>query len=217
MKFDKEHPERVKIGEEKFAECLPEESEERDLQLCRRVLSGETDAFGILASEYETWVYNIAFSIMNNREDALDVSQDSFIKAYRRLGSFRGDSRFSTWLYRIVVNTAKDALRARSRRRTDPLTVFDEDNEERTIDIPDEQPTSSPEVMAETGDLRDAVRAAIESLSEDHRMVITLCDIEGRTYEEIAVLLGVELGTVKSRLNRARNAVKRYLLKHNLI
>ncbi|MFA6947863.1 MAG: sigma-70 family RNA polymerase sigma factor [Eubacteriales bacterium] len=189
-----------------------------EAKLITLACGGNSEAFGELVSHYESFVYNVVYQIMGNREDALDISQDSFIKAYRSLSSFRGDCRFSTWLYRIAVNTSKDALRSRSKHNVTSLTEFEDgDDETKNIDIPDDTPENMPEEALDGDERRRAVRLAIEALSEDHRAVVLLRDVSGYSYEDIAEMLGLEIGTVKSRLNRARLGVKNYLIKHELI
>ncbi len=181
--------------------------------------SGDANAFAILVERYEKLVYNLAYQAVQNPDDAFDISQDVFIKAYRSLNTFRGDCKFSTWVYRITQNTAKDYIRMRSRRRVVSLTDYgnDEDGEAKNTDIPDESISSKPEDLAEQNERRDIVREAIASLSDAHRDIIVLRDIEGYSYENIAEMLGLEIGTVKSRLNRARNAVKEFLIKRNIL
>lgn len=189
-----------------------------EARLIALALEGDSDSFGELVRHYESFVYNVVYQIIGNREDALDVSQDSFIKAFRSLTSFRGDCRFSTWLYRIAVNTSKDSLRSRSKRNITSLTEYEDDDEEsKNIDIPDDTTENMPEEALAEDERRRAVRLAIEALSEDHKAVVLLRDVSGYSYEDIAQMLGLEIGTVKSRLNRARLGIKNYLLKHELI
>lgn len=181
--------------------------------------AGDSDSFGELLRHYEAFIYNVIFQIVGNRDDALDVSQETFFKAYKSLRNFRGECKFSTWLYRIAVNSSKDHLRSCSKRRVNSLTDYgsDDDDEGKTSDIADEEPQRQPEEALESDARRAAVREAIKNLSEDHRNVIIMRDIEGYSYEAISEMLGVEIGTVKSRLNRARLAVKDYLLKNNAL
>lgn len=187
-----------------------------DSELVLNTLSGDKKAFSALVCKYEKFVYNTSAMITGSRDDAYDVSQEAFIKAYNSLGSFRGDSKFSTWLYAITLNCARDFLRSRKRRASVSLTV-DGDEGDSQLDLPDDSPTSSPEEMAEREAEREAVRDAIAQLSENHRQIIMLRDIEGYTYEEISDMLDLEIGTVKSRLNRARLAVKEFLVKRNIL
>ena len=160
---------------------------------------------------YEKNVYNLALRMVNNREDAADLTQDAFIKAYNSLDSFRGDSKFSVWLYRIVSNLCLDFLRRQSRRGTVSLSVEDEDGEEAQLDLPDE--SQSPEALLERQLTRDAVRRGLEAVPEESRQILLLREIQGLSYEEISQVLGLEAGTVKSRLFRARKRLCAFLLK----
>ena len=145
----------------------------------------------------------------------MDVAQDTFLKAFRSLSSFRGDCRFSTWLYKICRNTALDHLRAEGRRRTVSLTADDDDSREGEIDLPDPDTRFDPQSRLDKKENCLAVRAAIAQLSEEHREILVLRDMGGHSYEDIAEMLDLELGTVKSRINRARRAVKEILEKGN--
>ncbi|MBQ4575555.1 MAG: sigma-70 family RNA polymerase sigma factor [Clostridia bacterium] len=183
----------------------------------KRAVSGDKEAFGELVRAYESMVYNTAMQALRNAEDAYDVSQEVFIKAWRSLGSFRGESKFSTWIYRITCNQIKDYIRAKSRHAAISLSEYDsEEDTEKETDIPDTDRSVMPEEVYLRDELRDTVREAIASMSEDHRQIIVLRDIEGYSYEEIAEMLGLGIGTVKSRINRARNAVKEFLIKRNI-
>ncbi len=185
--------------------------------MIKRAASGDTEAFGELVKAYESMVYNTAMQALRNSEDAYDVSQEVFIKAWRSITGFRGDSKFSTWLYRITCNQIKDYIRAKSRHATISLSEYDSDDDtDKETDIPDTNRSVMPEEVYLRDELRDTVREAIESMSEDHRQIIVLRDIEGYSYEEIAEMLGLEIGTVKSRINRARNAVKEFLIGRNI-
>lgn len=185
--------------------------------MIQRAMSGDKEAFGELVKQYESMVYNTAMQALRNAEDAYDVSQEVFIKAWRSIGSFRGESKFSTWIYRITSNQIKDYIRAKSRHATLSLSEYDNDNDtDKEIDIPDASRSVMPEEVYLRDELRDTVREAIASMSADHRQIIVLRDIEGYSYEEIAEMLGLEIGTVKSRINRARNAVKDFLTKRNI-
>jgi len=188
-----------------------------DSRLVHEALSGNKEAFSELVRKYEKLVYNTSVQLTGSCDDAYDVSQEAFIKAYRSLGSFRGDSKFSTWLYKITYNAAQDYLRNRSRHSTVSLTVSDDDEEDNQLDITDNTVSYSPEDSYERDEQCKAVREAIMHLSEKHRQIIMLRDIEGYTYEEISEMLDIGIGTVKSRLNRARIAVKEFLIKRNFI
>ena len=183
-------------------------TEEQILSIIRDVLAGNTDAFEDIVRAYERNVYNIALRMSGNREDALDISQESFLKAYHSLHSFRGDSKFSVWLYRIVSNTCLDFLRERKRRAEVPLVRGDDEDEEER-EIPDE--SLSPETLYERSLTREAVRRGLLSLPEDQRKILLLREIQGFSYEEIGQILSLESGTVKSRIFRARRKLCEFL------
>ena len=175
----------------------------------RRVLGGDTNAFEALVVEYEKNIYAITQRMTGNAEDAADMTQETFIKAYNSLSSFRGDSKFSVWLYRIATNVCLDFLRSRSRKPTVSLSMEDEDGEETQLDIADE--SQSPERLLERGLTRDAVRRGLNALSPEYRQILLLREIQGLSYEEIADVLSLEAGTVKSRIFRARQRLCAFL------
>jgi len=203
----------------KTPEIEKEFDTEDEAMIIKQAADGDSQAFTVLVKKYEKLIYNLSYQAVMNPDDAFDISQEVFIKAYRSLKSFRGDCKFSTWLYRIAQNAAKDYLRSKSRRRVVSLTEYgnDEDGEAKNTDIVDDNIASKPEESAELNERREIVRQAIDSLSEDHKTIILLRDIEGYSYEDISAMLGLEIGTVKSRLNRARNAIKEYLIKRNIL
>lgn len=184
---------------------------EQEAAVIRKVLNGDTNAYEALVREYEKNVYNLALRMTGNSEDAYDMSQEAFIKAYNSLTSFRGDSKFSVWLYRIVSNVCLDFLRSRNRRPTSSLSMENDDGEEVELDIADEEQT--PEKLLERGLTRDAVRRGLLSLPDDHRQILLLREIEGLSYDEISEALGLEVGTVKSRIFRARKKLCAFLIK----
>ena len=183
---------------------------EQEAQIVRRVLEGDVNAFEDLVTEHEKGVYAIAQRMTGNAEDAADMAQETFIKAYNSLSSFRGDSKFSVWLYRIATNVCLDFLRSRSRKPTVSLSVEDDDGEETQMDIADD--SQSPELLLERGLTRDAVRRGLKSLAPDYRQILLLREIQGLSYEEIAEALALEVGTVKSRIFRARKRLCAFLL-----
>ena len=181
-----------------------------EAQIVQRVLQGDVNAFEKLVLEYEKSVYAITQRMTGNAEDAADMTQETFIKAYNSLSSFRGDSKFSVWLYRIATNVCLDFLRSRSRKPTVSLSVEDDDGEEVELDIADE--SQSPERLLERGLTRDAVRRGLNALSPEYRQILLLREIQGLSYEEIADVLTLEVGTVKSRIFRARKRLCAFLL-----
>lgn len=184
---------------------------EQEAAVIQAVLDGDVNAYEALVKEYEKNVYNLALRMTGNSEDAADMAQEAFIKAYNSLTAFRGDSKFSVWLYRIVSNVCLDFLRSRSRKQTVSLSTENDDGEEVELDIVDE--THSPEQLLDRSLTRDAVRRGLAALPPDHREILLLREIQGLSYEEIADVLGLEAGTVKSRIFRARKKLCSFLIK----
>ena len=183
---------------------------EQEAAIVRKVLGGDANAFETLVLEYEKNVYNIALRMMGNSEDAADMTQEAFIKAYNSLQSFRGDSKFSVWLYRIVSNVCLDFLRSKNRRPTVSLSVEDDDGEDAQLDVADE--SQSPELLLDRKLTRDSVRRGLDSLPPDYRQILLLREIQGLSYDEIAQALSLEVGTVKSRIFRARKRLCTFLI-----
>ena len=184
-------------------------TEEKILSIIREVQNGDVNAFEGIVREYEKSVYNIALRMTGDREDALDVSQEAFLKAYHALPLFRGESKFSVWLYRIVSNACLDFLRERKRRAEVSLSVGDEEDETAEMEIRDE--SLSPETLYERKLTREAVQRGLLSLPEDQRKILLLREIQGFSYEEIGRILSLESGTVKSRIFRARRKLCEFL------
>ena len=176
--------------------------------LVERARKGDRTAFGQLVDEYKDKIYNYVSRMLNDPYEAEDVTQEAFLRAYRSLSRFRGASSFHTWLYRIASNLAIDVVR--KRKRQEPTFSLDEplesDDGEYEREIPDE--TGSPEDRTSTRETRVAVRRAIMDLPDKLRDVMILYELQGETYEDIADILDVPLGTVKSRLFNARNRLK---------
>ena len=183
---------------------------EQEAAIVRKVLGGDANAFETLVLEYEKNVYNIALRMTGNSEDAADMTQEAFIKAYNSLQSFRGDSKFSVWLYRIVSNVCLDFLRSKNRRPTVSLSVEDDDGEDAQLDVADE--SQSPELLLDRKLTRDSVRRGLDSLPPDYRQILLLREIQGLSYDEIAQALSLEVGTVKSRIFRARKRLCNFLI-----
>lgn len=175
--------------------------EEEEL-LVARVRNGESDAYEKLVLENQKKVYNLALRMVGNEDDAFDMSQEAFIKAYHSILSFRGECRFSVWLYRLTTNVCLDFLRAEGRRSHVSLSYEDDGDEDRELEIPDER--FSPETEAERQELREAVNRGLQKLPTDYRTILLLREIDGLSYEEIGQALDLEKGTVKSRIFRAR-------------
>ena len=186
--------------------------DEEILRLVDRAKDGDGDAFGTLVSQYERFVYNVACRVLSS-------SSQTFLKAWRNLSKFRGDCTFSTWLFRIAVNCAKDAVRSAARRPATSLSFAGEEDEDGAAewDIPVTSGDTVPEDAVERQELIQAVRRAVEALPDDQRQVVILRDLHGLPYQEISAMLGVELGTVKSRLNRGRANLKTILENGNFL
>ena len=188
--------------------------------LVKRAKSGDTNAFSEIVTCYERFVYNTACRVLTasglSVADADDIAQDSLIKAWRSLSTFRGECSFSTWLFRVTVNTARDVIRTNARRPVVSLTRSEDDDEEPEIwDVPVTSGDEIPEEAAERRETIEAVRRAVESLPDDQRQAIVLRDIHGLPYDEISRILGAEVGTIKSRINRGRTNLKKILKNGN--
>lgn len=175
-------------------------NEQELLSACRR---GDEAAFETLVHLHENKVYTLCRRMCGNEDDALEASQDAFLAAWRGLPSFRGDAAFSTWLYRLASNACIDVLR----RRRESLSLDDAD-----LALNPADPSPTPEQAAERAETRALVREGLAQLPEDYRQALVLRELQGMSYAEIADSLGVELGTVKSRISRARGLLKNYLL-----
>ncbi|MCS6946993.1 MAG: RNA polymerase sigma factor RpoE [Steroidobacteraceae bacterium] len=185
-------------------------AEASDASLVRRVQRGDRSAFDLLVLKYQHKVVKLVLRYVRNQAEAEDIAQDAFIKAYRALPNFRGDSAFYTWLYRIAINTAKNAVGSRHRSEG-PVDVPGDDGAE-GFDLQERlQDTATPEALAITDEIRDTVNAAIADLPEDLRTAIVLRELEGLSYEEIAAAMACPVGTVRSRIFRAREAIDRRL------
>ena len=180
-----------------------------DEQLVERVQRGDKNAFNLLVKKYQHKVVNLVARYVNNPGDVPDVAQEAFIKAYRALPTFRGESAFYTWLYRIAVNTAKNYLTSQGRRP--PSSDVEADEAEYYGGGEALQEVATPENLALTDEIKRTVFAAIEALPEDLRTAITLREMEGLSYEEIAEIMDCPVGTVRSRIFRAWEAIDKKL------
>jgi len=175
-----------------------------DADCVRRIIQrGETDAFEILVRRHEKTIFNLVYRMLGDYDDAAEVSQEVFLSAYRAIGQFRGDANFSTWLYRIALNHATTRRRSISSRQ------------QKTVPIDDMEPLSDPELgPAETferKEIRERVQLALNKLEPDDATMILLRDLQDISYDEVARVLEIPVGTVKSRLHRARQALKTQL------
>ncbi len=176
---------------------------EEEAKIIRAVLDGNTNAFEDLVLEYQSQVYHIALKMTGNEEDAFDLSQETFLKAFRTLKSFRGESGFGSWLYRMAANLSIDFLRKRKRRTPEQILPLDEPDEVgRPRELPDLR--YEPQSELERKELRSQVQEGLRRLPEEQRLILILRDVEGFSYQEIGDILKLELGTVKSRIYRAR-------------
>lgn len=182
-------------------------------QLIEKSQQGDIESFELLIKEYQKLAFNIAYRMLGNTEDAADATQDAMIKVYKSINSFKGNSSFSTWLYRIVTNTCLDELR---KRKKDKTLSYDRgiETEEGTLEreIPDTR--NIPEEVAERKEQLQDLVEAINRLPEQHKTVIVLRDIKGFSYEQIAEILDCSQGTIKSRISRARMALKENMQKN---
>jgi len=176
-----------------------------DKKLVERVQKGDKRAFDLLVLKYQHKIVNLVMRYVRDPELALDISQEAFIKAYRALPRFRGDSAFYTWMYRIAVNTAKNHLAAQRRR---PMDVELDLQDPEQFDLHAKlKETDTPEGLSISNELKETVERAIAALPEDLRTAIVLRELEGMSYEEIAQTMECPVGTVRSRIFRARDAI----------
>ncbi|MGI6375550.1 MAG: sigma-70 family RNA polymerase sigma factor [Anaerolineae bacterium] len=171
---------------------------------------GDVGAYNELVIAYQQLAFNVAYRVLGDEERAMDATQDAFLRGYRAIDSFNGGS-FKAWILRITTNACYDMLRASKRRRTTSIDDLVEDDEHSGL-LQDDQET--PEEYVQRRDLNEVIQAALAALPEDQRTVVILSDIQGLNYAEIAEATMVSLGTVKSRLSRARAKMREYLLAH---
>ena len=170
---------------------------------------GDQEAFEQLVRRYEKRVFALTSRMCRNPADAEEAAQEAFLAAWQGLAFFRGDSSFSTWLYRLATNACVDLLRRESRHRT--AAGLSLDDEELNLDVPD--PARSPQDEAERRELREEIERGLASLSPEHREVLVLREIHQLSYDEIAETLDLDVGTVKSRISRGRKQLRKFLLK----
>ena len=179
-------------------------------QLIRRAQQGDNVAFEELLLLHQKKVYNLCLRMSANPDDALDLSQEAFLRAWRSLGQYQFEASFSTWLFRLTSNICIDFLRRKKRRQETSLTEsYDDSDEGAELSVPDAQP--GPEQQAMTNETKIELARAMEQLSPEHREILQLRVIEDLQYEQIADILGVRVGTVKSRLARARLSFRQIL------
>ena len=181
---------------------------QQEMEYINKVLEGDRSAFEPLVTDNQDKVYSLALKMTKNPDDALDVAQDVFLKAYTYLASFRGESRFSVWLYRLTYNQCLDL--SRSRKRHQVISISAPDDESDDMDFPDTAP--GPQQLYESRELRLAIAKAVQELPDEQREVFILREFDDYDYSAIAEELGISIGTVKSRLSRARKKVAGILL-----
>ena len=179
-------------------------------ELVHSAQKGDTSAFGQLVEAHQSKIYSLCYRMTGNAEDAADLTQEVFLSAWRSLSRFQEQSSFGTWIYRMATNASIDFLRREKRRQVLSMTM-EEDSEERQAQVPDER--YSPHRLLEQKEARQAVSGALAALSPGHRQVLVLREMEGLSYQEIGQLLDLEEGTVKSRIARARLALRDFLIK----
>jgi RNA polymerase sigma-70 factor (ECF subfamily) len=184
--------------------------EESDLVLVKRVQRGDKTAFDLLVRKYQHKVVKLVLRYVRNPAEAEDIAQEAFIKAYRALPQFRGDSAFYTWMYRIAINTAKNSLASRDRSPIAYDLDLNDPEESHHVQTKLQDP-DTPEGMALTEEIRQIVNSAIEGLPEELKTAIVLRELDGLSYEEIAAAMDCPVGTVRSRIFRAREAIDKRL------
>jgi len=183
---------------------------DEELGIIHKVVSGDRNAFEELVLANQKNVYNLALKMTGNEDDALDISQEAFLKAYRQLDGFRGDSKFSVWLYRLTYNLCIDFLRRKPKAITTPLTFQDENGDIHDLEIPDLR--SLPEDKLLRREKRKAIANSINELGQHHREILVMREITGMSYCEMAETLKLSEGTIKSRLARARRSLVNILV-----
>lgn len=179
-------------------------------ELVQRARDGDERAFEQLVADNEKRIYNLCRRLTGDPEDAAELAQEAFLNAWRGLSRFQGDSAFSTWLYRLASNACIDFLRREKRRRDLSMSLsLDDDEGLRQAELPDER--DSPEQCLERAEIRRAIAAGLERLSLEHRQVLVMRELNGLSYAEICQVLELEEGTVKSRISRARVALRKVL------
>jgi len=179
-----------------------------DSAIVEKAAKGDMEAFEALVTAYEKKLYNLAYRLVSDREDALDIVQEVFLKVYQALPDFRGDSQFSTWVYRVCVNTCLDHLRKDKKATVYSLDApleFGDSQVQRQVEDPDTNIEDAVEFKSTGEEILDIVN----DLDPHYRAALILCDVQDYSYKEISEILGISLGTVKSRIHRARNLVRR--------
>lgn len=206
---------RGQMDLEQVAAAAPEEVRSpSETQFIERLKQGEASAFEVLISERSGEVYGLLYRLTENREEARDLTQETFLRAFQSIGTFRGDSDLRTWIYRIAINQARNRWRWWRRRRRESTISLDSSEvhgNQPLVETLRSERDKSPEQETLAHERERALRRALQSLSHSYRETVILRDIEGFTYEEIAETLGINVGTVKSRLARGRQELRQRL------
>jgi RNA polymerase sigma-70 factor (ECF subfamily) len=186
----------------------PDKAADSDAQLVKRSVAGDQKAFELLVIKYQRRIQRLIGRMVRDVDLVEDIAQDTFIRAYRALAQFRGEAQFYTWLYRIAINTAKKALMDLKRNPTVSENAYKSDDDDETSPVENELTSSeTPDAVLASKEIAQIINAAMEALPEELREAITLREIEGLSYEEISVAMNCPVGTVRSRIFRAREAI----------
>lgn len=187
----------------------PPAPSDTDLQLVERTVAGDQRAYGLLVLKYQRRIERLIARMVRDTDLVQDIAQETFLRAYRALHQFRGEAQFYTWLYRIAVNTAKKALLDMKRNPVVTESALQASDDDDETSRPGNEPINeeTPETVLAAQEIAAAVNAAMDALPEDLRQAVTLREIEGLSYEEIATVMGCPIGTVRSRIFRAREAI----------
>ncbi|MBP5245576.1 MAG: sigma-70 family RNA polymerase sigma factor [Clostridia bacterium] len=191
------------------------ETKTEDFVLAKDASNGDVNAFEKIVRKYEKYVCAVVYSVLRDREETFDASQEVFLKLYHSIGSFKGESSFSSWLYRIAKNCALDFARKKKERPLSLTVRGDDDDDSKVLDVSDDSEKNNPEKALIIKERKTLLYEAISELSDEHREIIILRDINGYSYSEISDMLSLEEGTVKSRLFRARSALREKLIAKN--
>jgi RNA polymerase sigma factor (sigma-70 family) len=190
--------------------------EARHLEAARR---GDLSAFNWLVLRYQTRVYNLCYRMLSDPDAAADTTQDAFLSAYKAIGRFKGE-QFKTWLFRIATNACLDVLRSRKRKPTQSLdsrTAEAEEDAGEPLQVADLDPSIDPEAQTLRAEMVQIIQRGLDALPDDQRIALVLVDVQGLSYEEAAAIDGTNLGTVKSRINRARTKMRDYLRENGIV
>ena len=186
---------------------------EQEQEIIKKVLDGDANAFEEIVLANQKNVYNLALKMTKNEDDALDISQEAFVKAYRQLEAFRGDSKFSVWLYRLTYNLCIDFLRKKPKTQVVSISAYQQESGDfPDLELPDVR--ELPEDSVSRRELRKEIAEGINKLSQSHREIIIMREINDMSYTEIAETLGISEGTVKSRIARARLSLANILMEN---